>query len=359
MIGLLLLLASCAKPIPPVATAPPSALALPALRGPVATMPGPDEPLTRIAFGSCANQKLPMPIMQSIIDRQPDLLVMLGDNVYGDADSGDPSLPELRNAYATLAQHADFRALNQRIPVLPIWDDHDYADNDGGRDFPFRAEAERIFESFWRVESPDPRAHREGVYGAWSFGPVGQRVQILLLDTRSFRSDLTPIPRSQRPKVGRYIPSVDEDQDMLGAEQWDWLEAKLAESADLRIVVSSIQVLAEDHGWERWGLLPAERSRLLALLHQTPGAVVVSGDRHWSSMYRDETGLTEMTASSINRPSNKAFTETGPLQFTTPYVDPNFGEVEVDWTTRTVTLTTYDAAGVSVARVTVGLGSAR
>ena len=139
---------------------------------------------------------------------------------------------------------------------------------------------------------------------------------------------------------------------------WNWLEAKLAESADLRIVVSSIQVLAENHGWERWGLLPTERSRLLALLHETPGVVVVSGDRHWSSMYRDETGLTEMTASSINRPSNKAFTETGPNQFTTPYVDPNFGEVEVDWETRTVTLTTYDAAGVSVARVSVGLPSA-
>ena len=132
MIAPLLLMLSCAKPVPPMATEPPSALALPALRGPVAALPGPQDTVRRIAFGSCANQNTPMPIMQSIRDRKPDVFVMLGDNVYGDADSGDPSLPELRDAYATLAQHKDFRPLTQEIPVLPIWDDHDYGDNDGG-----------------------------------------------------------------------------------------------------------------------------------------------------------------------------------------------------------------------------------
>ena len=312
MIAPLLLMLSCAKPVPPPATEPPSALALPALRGPVAALPGPQDTVRRIAFGSCANQNTPMPIMQSIRDRKPDVFVMLGDNVYGDADSGDPSLPELREAYATLAQHKDFRPLTQEIPVLPIWDDHDYGDNDGEAISRSVQKRSASLNRSGVSEAPDPRSQREGVYGAWSFGPEGQRVRLLLLDTRSFRSALTPIPRSQRPKVGRYIPSEAEAQEMLGAEQWQWLETRLLEPADLRIVVSSIQVLAENHGWERWGLLPAERSRLLALLHKTPGVVIVSGDRHWSSMYRDETGLTEMTASSINRPSSKSFTETVP-----------------------------------------------
>ena len=332
-------------------------MALPALRGPVALLPESEHTVHRIGFGSCANQNTPMPILQAVRERKPDLFVMLGDNVYGDADSGDPSLPELRDAYATVAHHSDFRPLSTEIPVLPIWDDHDYGDNDEGGDFPFRAEAERIFESFWRVEAPDPRSQREGVYGAWSFGAEGQRAQLLLLDTRSFRSALTPIPRSQRPKVGRYIASQDEAQEMLGDAQWEWLASKLTEPADLRIVVSSIQVLAENHGWERWGLLPTERSRLLALLHNTPGVVIVSGDRHWSSMYRDDTGLTEMTASSINRPSSQSFTETGPYQFTKPFVDPNFGEIDIDWTARVATLTTYDVEGVSVASVQVSIPS--
>ena len=197
------------------------------------------------------------------------------------------------------------------------------------------------------------------MYGAWSFGEEGTRVQLVLLDTRFFRSELTPIPKRQWIKSGRYVPSNDPAQDMLGPEQWAWLAETLQQPADLRIVVSSIQVLAENHGWERWGLLPTERTRLLTLLHATSNVILVSGDRHWSSVYRDETGLTEMTTSSINRPSHKSFTDTGPYQFTTPYVDPNFGEVEIDWSTRTATLTTYDLEGISVARVAVQLTDAK
>jgi alkaline phosphatase D len=243
------------------------------------------------------------------------------------------------------------------VPVLPIWDDHDFGDNDGGGDFAFKQEAERIFESFWGVEALDPRATRPGVYGSWSFGEIGERVQLVLLDTRFFRSELTPIPKRQWLKSGRYVPSSAADQDMLGPEQWEWLADTLKEPADLRIVVSSIQVLADDHGWERWGLLPTERARLLDLLHATPDVILVSGDRHWSSVYRDETGLTEMTTSAINRPSHKSFTETGPHQFTTPYVQPNFGEVQIDWVARAATVTTFDAKGVSVASVGVELGA--
>ena len=352
-----LILWSCAKPAVPGLGAAPSTNSLPALRGHVASLPDSEETLHRIVFGSCANQNMPMPILEPLVKRNPDLFVMLGDNVYGDAKSGDPSLPELRAAYAALGRHPDFRAVASEIPVLPMWDDHDYGANDGGGDFAFKIEAERIFESFWGVEAPDPRAQHPGVYGTWTFGPEGRRVQLILLDTRFFRTALTPIPEGVKQK-GRYIESVAEDQDMLGPQQWRWLDDTLKKPAELRIVVSSIQVLAEDHGWERWGLLPAERTRLLSLLHATPNVVVVSGDRHWSSIYRDETGLTEMTASAINRPSKRMFTDTGPHQFTTPYVKPNFGEITIDWPSKRATMTTFDAKGISVARVSVALQGA-
>jgi len=297
-----------------------------------------------------------MPIFDAILARKPDLFVMLGDNVYGDAKSEDPTLPELRAAYATLAQHPDFRPLVAEVPILPIWDDHDFGDNDGGGSFPYKVEAERIFESFWGVEAPDPRGKRDGVYGAWTLGPEGKRVQLILLDTRFFRSELTPMPDGVRMK-GRYVESEEAEQDMLGPDQWSWLEQTLKEPAELRIVVSSIQILAEGHGWERWGLLPTERTRLLALLHATPDVVLVSGDRHWSSVYRDSTGLTEMTASSINRPAKRSYTETGPNQYTKPYVKPNFGEVSIDWETNTATLTTMDLHGISVVNVRVGFAA--
>ena len=151
-----LLLWSCVKPVAVPPTHAPSAMALPALRGPVRPLPSTEDTLRRITFGSCANQRSPMPILRALAVRQPDLFVMLGDNVYGDADAGDATLPELRAAYAALAQHPDFRPLAAAVPVLPVWDDHDYADNDGGGSFPFKQEAELLFGVLLEYRSTRP-----------------------------------------------------------------------------------------------------------------------------------------------------------------------------------------------------------
>jgi alkaline phosphatase D len=94
---------------------------------------------------------------------------------------------------------------------------------------------------------------------------------------------------------------------MLGEAQWAWLAERLREPADLRLVVSSIQVLAEGHGWERWGNLPGERARLFDLIGATGanGVVLLSGDRHIGGLYREPAGvpypLTEITSSGINQ----------------------------------------------------------
>ena len=41
-------------------------------------------PLTRIAFGSCADEERPQPIWNAILAYRPDLFLFVGDNVYGD-----------------------------------------------------------------------------------------------------------------------------------------------------------------------------------------------------------------------------------------------------------------------------------
>ena len=90
-----------------------------------------------------------------------------------------------------------------------------------------------------------------------------------------------------------------------------------AQPADLRLIVSSIQFLAEGHGWERWGNLPRERRRLIDLIAATRanGVVFLSGDRHLSALYEETTGvpyrLVEITSSSLNQPYRNA-REAGP-----------------------------------------------
>ena len=109
-----------------------------------------------------------------------------------------------------------------RFPLYATWDDHDYGLNDAGEEFRHKAASERLFETFWKIPSSDPSVARPGVYRAVSFGPVGKRVQLILLDTRSFRSGL------ERPLLppahGRYTPSSADAQSVLGTVQWSWLQ---------------------------------------------------------------------------------------------------------------------------------------
>src|ERR671935_24702 len=73
--------------------------------------------------------------------------------------------------------------------------------------------------------------------GASLLGPEGKPLQVILLDTRYFRS---PVKRSGRTVV----PNTDPGATILGPAQWEWLERQLREPADLRLIGSSIQVVA-------------------------------------------------------------------------------------------------------------------
>jgi alkaline phosphatase D len=105
-------------------------------------------------------------------------------------------------------------------------------------------------------------------------------VQVILLDTRFFRSPLKPTDQRNAPGRERYLPDEDPTKTMLGEAQWAWLADRLREPAEVRLIVSSVQVLAEGHGWERWGNFPRERQRLYDLIRDTGarGVVYLSGD---------------------------------------------------------------------------------
>ena len=129
--------------------------------GAVCASPAPAQdaaPLTRIAFGSCAHQTKPQPIWDAVLDYRPELFVFLGDNVYGDVTSA--ALTELREAYARAATVEGYAKVRATVPVLAMWDDHDYGKNDAGAEFPFKAATKQLFLDFWRVPGDDPRRTR-------------------------------------------------------------------------------------------------------------------------------------------------------------------------------------------------------
>ena len=324
---------------------------------PAATHAQTEPPLTRIAFGSCAHQDKPQPIWDAILRYQPDLFVFAGDNVYGDLTPGVAN--GLREAYAKAARIEGYQSLRDSVPVLATWDDHDYGQNDAGADFPYKDQAKALFLDFWHVPADDPRRRRDGVYDVRTYGPDGMRLQVILLDTRSFRS---PLRRkgAGAPGPGPYAPDPDPAKTMLGQAQWAWLGEQLRQPADLRLIVSSVQVLAEGHGYEHWGNLPRERQRLLELLASTRanGVILLSGDRHVGALYRLDRGvpypLYEITSSGLNM-FYPAASEPGPLRLGAVYGRENFGTIDVDWWAGEVRLAVRALNGEPVRQVVVPL----
>ena len=324
-------------------------------------LPAADQTMSRILVGSCYNEEYESPVMAQIAKEEADLLLMVGDNVYGDSDrqkryiNNDPELEELIESFQEMADRPEFQAVRAAHPVMVAWDDHDFGANDAGGDFAFKDYAEIINQVYWGLDDEDVGSW-PGTYYARSFGPEGQRTQIIMLDTRYFRGPLRPTDEWNAPGKQRYIPhEADTDQVMLGATQWTWLENQLQEPADLRLIVSSIQILTTDgHGFEHWNNMPAERQRLFDLIESTgaEGVVFVSGDRHTGFLYRSDDALPypvhEITSSSINRSFRDESDEQDSAQLGAGYAKVHFGAIEIDWETRQVALNLVDETGKAV-----------
>lgn len=307
--------------------------------------------LLRIGFGSCIDQNRPQPIWAPILADRPDLFLLGGDNVYASAPPW--SRDKLDAAYAKLAASPGFAQLRRTVPHLATWDDNDYGQNDGGASFAGQARSRDAFLDFWGAGADDPQRQRPGVYQSVRLGPPGQRVQILLLDGRSFRSPLRPTDRPMAPGRERYLPDDDPAKTLLGEAQWAWLETQLRQPADLRLIVSGVQVLAEGHGWECWGNLPRERQRLLDLVRDTRagGVVFLSGDRHIGAFYRHQsTGrypLHEVTSSGMTHAWAQA-NEDGPNRIGDLVRSNHYASIDIDWVRRSLRIALKDESGAEL-----------
>ena len=238
--------------------------------------------------------------------------------------------------------------------MLATWDDHDYGANDAGKEFPLKRESQQAFLDFFEFAQDDPIREQEGIYHARTFGEAGQRVQIIMLDTRYHRDPLDRNPNGRPKNKGPYLPTDDTSRTLLGEAQWQWLEEQLKQPADVRFVVSSIQVVAYEHAWETWGNMPHERDRLYQLIADTKanGVIFLTGDRHLTeiSVERGQLGhqppypLWDFTISGMTQPKSKV-NEVNTYRLGGVFRQTHFGTVDIDWTAQdspVVTLTVLD-----------------
>lgn len=166
--------------------------------------------------------------------------------------------------------------------------------------------------------------------------------------------------------------SSDPDATILGEDQWVWLAEQLLQPADLRLIVSSIQVLPTEQCFEKWANFPAERERLLRVIaeSQAQGVVLLSGDRHSSEISvinRQDIGypLYEITSSGLNNALRGRFNVADePNKFRAldaNVSDNSFGEIEITGadTEHSLIFRLIDEEGVELQALEVALQSLR
>jgi alkaline phosphatase D len=299
-----------------------------------------DQSLETIAFGSCADQDMPQPIWSTIEKNQPDLMIMLGNNVYASAPAQKP----ISEQYNKMKKITEYRSIREKLPFMAIWDDNDYGQNDAGLNNPEKEEARTQFLKNWPYLRTMTVDKSGALYHSKIFGEKKNTLQVILLDTRWDRSELKKNEaQTEEEKIADpqpYLPDDSKDRRILSESQWQWLESELKKPASFRIIGSPIQVIANDHHFEKWGNFPAERERLFSLLKKLKikNAIFLSGDRQMAAIAKKEIAglgtLLDITSSGLNKTAesnNKLSDESYLLE---GYGLANFGLIKINWAER-------------------------
>ncbi len=280
--------------------------------------------LQTITFGSCNKETEPQPFWAEMKPLKPDLWIWLGDNIY--ADTGDDKV--FRAKYNKQLSNKNYAKFVSQTPIVGIWDDHDYGVNNGGKEFAQKDIAKVAMLDFLQVPQDADVRKREGAYQAFTFGKNDTQVKIILLDSRYFRDE--PIRENRK-----YIPN--ETGTILGEAQWKWLENELKNStAQIHIIANGIQVLQEEHAYEKWANFPNERQRLLDLLidYQVDTPILLSGDRHiaeFAQMEYKGKSIVELTSSGLTHSYDALESEPNKHRVGKLITSLNYGCMMIDW----------------------------
>lgn len=219
------------------------------------------------AFGSCAGTGSRHPVFAEILGQRPLFFLHTGDLHYEDIAENETSA--FYTAYSKVFGSPEQNQLFSRLPVIYMWDDHDYGPNNSDRSSPSREAALLSY----RTVVP----HYPLVFAEDPLGPVSQafsvgRVRFLLTDLRSARS----LNKAED----------NESKSMLGQAQLDWFKAQLLEVRDshaLIVWLSSVPWIAEaGSSNDNWASFSNERRQIADFIKDNgiTNLLIVSGDSH-------------------------------------------------------------------------------
>ena len=189
----------------------------------------------------------------------PFVMLHMGDLHYRNIDENE--VEKFEKGYKDVVSRKEQRMVFGRMPVVYVYDDHDYGSSNAGRESPSRSaalEAYRKVVPHWRLGSPD-----EGtpVYQALTIG----RVRVVVTDLRS--------------------ASVEGGNTTMGERQLRWFLDELREAGRYRVVVwvnTKPWIGKSDKGEDYWGGFAEERRTISNFIaeNKIDNLVVASGDAH-------------------------------------------------------------------------------
>ncbi len=335
----------------------------------------PSKNIDTIAFGSSLDQNQPQTIWTTIANNNPDLFIFTGDHLnISKADQKN-----LAEQYRKLNRITEYRDMREKTPVMITWEDQDYAAQPGSGPFIDKDSAKAEFIKYWAYLKTTLSGKQKALYHSKILGTKKQTVQIIVLDTVYDRSELKKNTDSQSETATTtttvsstdtstattmttsetktvtvkenkpFAEDTDKKKKFLSEEQWSWLESELRKPAAFRILVSSIQVIANDHQFEKWGLFPHERERLLNLLKYTKAKnlVILSGNRQAGAIAQaDIKGLGKLydiTSSPMNLMASQGNVLKDTTYLKEAYAEVNFGVIKIDWSSRKAAIEIHDS----------------
>lgn len=298
-------------------------------RGPVLS-----KEVTHFSFGSCNKQKRDQSFWQTIKSIGPEFFILLGDNIYSNAKKAK----NLRKDYQTLKSNPHYQDFISEIPMIATWDDHDYGTNNSNRFNPIKDESQDIFLTFFNEPKNSPRWKRNGIFTSYTMGTGDRKIKVILLDTR-YHKDAWIL--TLLDDVAKKV-DVDYDAQLLGEQQWRWLEEELTNStAQIHFIASGMTYYSGHVLWksESWADYPNEYNRLINLLERTQvkAPIFLSGDKHFGGIFErvESSGNTyyEIMSSGLTHSAGRvsAINSFINLPWFSYTLKKNFADVYIDW----------------------------
>ena len=268
----------------------------------------------RFAFSSCQRWEHGYYVAyRDAVEQDLDAFVFLGDYIYETVtDAGVRStgqdfeartLDTYRARYALHRSDPLLRAAHAAVPWIITWDDHevdnDYAGSVSSSDAPIedfldrRAQAYQAWYEFMPVRLPAPDGPDYAIHRSIAHGDLAA---LHVLDTRQYRSD----QQRREPFLERLGAAVQvrddalqfsDEQEMLGAEQFEWLVDQVDTSGAVWDVLAQQVFMLGANALpnadppvvviDTWDGYSGERKELLeALSPLADNLVVLTGDFH-------------------------------------------------------------------------------